>query len=135
MTDSLKPGLTATRRITVDAPRTIDFMGDELRVYATPALIADIEHLCRDLILDHLDDGQDSVGARVEVDHLAPTLLGMSAEVTATVASCEGRLVTFEVSARDDVEEIARGEHRRFVVDVDKTKARLADKAARAGSA
>ena len=32
MSDTLKPGLTATCRITVDTPRTIGFMGVELRV-------------------------------------------------------------------------------------------------------
>ena len=71
MKDTLTEGLSTVRGITIDRDRTIGFMGDDCRVYATPAMIADIEMSCRELIVDHLDDGQDSVGTRVEIDHLA----------------------------------------------------------------
>ena len=132
MKPSLAPGLTFTRHVTVDTARTIAFMGEEGRVYATPALIADIEYTCRDGILDHLDPGEDSVGTRVELDHLAATLPGMVVEITVTVAEVKGRLVTFDVNARDPLDEIGRGRHIRFVVDVRKTQDRLRAKAARA---
>jgi len=135
MKEGLAAGLTTSRRITVDRARTIGFMGEEGRVYATPALIADIEYTCRDLALEALDPGEDSVGTRVEIDHLAATLEGMWVEITATVAAVEGRLVTFAVTARDPVDDpIAKGRHMRFVVDVAKTKERLAAKAAKAAS-
>jgi predicted thioesterase len=42
-----------------------------------------------------------------------------------------GAAVSFDFVVRDDVEEIARGKHNRFVVNVDKTKQRLAAKAAK----
>jgi len=133
MRDALAAGVTKTDRIKVDEPRTIGFMGEEGRVYATPALVADIEMACRNLLLEHLDEGEDSVGTRVEIDHLAPTPLGLPVEITATVAEVKGRAVTFDVTARDSLDEIGRCRHYRFVVDVDKTKARLRDKAAKAG--
>jgi predicted thioesterase len=129
MKDTLKPGLSTTNRVTIDAARTIDFMGDEGRVYATPELVRDIENTCRNLLLAHSDAGEDSVGTRIEVDHIAATLLGMWVEITATVAEVEGRRVTFEISARDNVEEVARGKHARFVVDTAKTLQRLKGKA------
>jgi predicted thioesterase len=132
MKDSLQQGLKTTRRIEIDRARTIDFMGEEGRVYATPALVQDIEVTCRDLLLDHLDPGEDSVGTRVELDHLAATLEGMWVEITATIAALDGRAASFEVTARDAVDDVARGRHNRFVVDVEKTKARLAAKAAKA---
>jgi predicted thioesterase len=121
-----------TRRVIVDTARTIGFMGEEGRVYATPALISDIEYTCRDGILPHLDPGEDSVGTHVELDHRAPTLPGMAVEITVTLAEVEGRLVTFDVIARDKLEEIGRGRHIRFVVDTGKTLDRLRTKAARA---
>ncbi len=62
MKDTLKPGLTATRRITIDKPRTIDFLGENLRVYATPELVRDFEIACREFLLAHCDPGEDSVG-------------------------------------------------------------------------
>ncbi|HLF01460.1 MAG TPA: hypothetical protein VI547_05760 [Anaerolineales bacterium] len=129
MKDTLKAGLSTTARITVDKSRTIDFMGDEGRVYATPELVRDIENTCRNLLLEHTDAGEDSVGTRIEVDHLAATLLGMWVEITATVAGVEGRRVAFEIAARDNVEEVARGKHARFVVDTAKTLERLKGKA------
>ena len=135
MKASLTTGLTATRRITVDRNRTIGFMGEGGRVYATPELVRDIEMTCRNLLLDHLDDGEDSVGTRVEIDHLAATLVDMWVEFTVTVSEVKGRLVTFEVAARDTVDIVARGRHARFVVDKAKSQERLAAKAARVAAA
>jgi predicted thioesterase len=126
------PGLAATRTLVVDRERTIDFMGDEARVYATPMLVRDIEIACRDLLLSHVQPGQDSVGTRVEIDHLAATLMGMPVTLDVRVAAVNGRAVTFEVEGRDTVDTICRGRHTRFVVDVASTKARLAAKAAKA---
>lgn len=135
MKSTLAAGVTVTRRIGVDRDRTIDFMGEKARVYATPMLVRDIEMTCRELLLQHLDPGEDSVGTRVEVDHLAPTLLGMTVEITATVTDVKGRAVSFDVTATDGVDAICRGKHNRFVVDVAQTEARLAAKAKKAGLA
>jgi len=132
MKPTLTAGISATRNFNVDRERTIDFMGEHARVYATPALVRDIEVSCRDFLLQHLDPGEDSVGTRVEIDHLAATLLGMQVEIRVSVAEVKGRLVTFEVSAQDGVEPICRGRHMRFVVDVKQTEARLAAKAQKA---
>lgn len=128
MKDSLTTGLTRSHRITVDEGRTIGFFGEEGRVYATPELVRDIEDTCRDLLLEHLDEGEDSVGMRVEVDHLAPTPLGMWAEIQAELVELDGRRATFDLTAHDPVDQIARGRHVRFIVDVQKTVARLAKK-------
>lgn len=135
MKPSLQPGVTLTRTIAIDRDRTIGFMGEEGRVYATPSMIRDIEHVCRDLILQHADPGEDSVGINVSVNHLAPTLPGMMVEITAKVMSVEGRKVTFEVTAKDELEPISGGTHARFVVDIAKTIERLKAKAARRAGA
>ena len=79
MKDSLRQGLSTTKRIVVTENRTIDFLGPDPRlvgspcaavsvdspdesgrVYATPSLIRDIETVCRDLLLEHLEPGEDS---------------------------------------------------------------------------
>ncbi|TAN56050.1 MAG: LysR family transcriptional regulator [Rhodospirillales bacterium] len=132
MKPTLAPGLAATRRFEVDKDRTIGFMGEEGRVYATPSMVRDIEMTCRDFLLTQLDAGEDSVGTRVEFDHMAATPLGMAVEFTATVAEVKGRAVTFEVTGKDAVDQICRGKHMRFVVDVAKTLERLKAKAAKA---
>ena len=131
MKTTISPGLSASRRITIDTPRTIDFLGDALRVYATPELVRDFEIACRDFLLAHTDPGEDSVGTGIQISHSGATLRGMTVELTVTVARIEGRLVSFDLLAKDDLEEISRGSHSRFVVDVDKLRAKVAAKAAK----
>lgn len=135
MKPTLQAGLESTVRFDVDRDRTIDFMGENARVYATPMLVRDIEVACRELLLKHLDAGEDSVGTRVAIDHIGATLLGMPVTLTVRVTSVDGRAVAFEVEGRDGVEPIVRGQHARFVVDVAKTAQRLAAKAQKAGMA
>jgi predicted thioesterase len=131
MKESLRPGVLRTNRVTIDKDRTIGFMGEEGRVYATPKLVQDIEHTCRDLILEHADTNEDSVGINVSINHLAPTLPGMTVDITATVSAVEGRKITFDIAAKDNLEAVSAGSHSRFVVDKGKTLERLKAKAAK----
>ncbi len=131
MKDSLKAGVVHEETIGIDKDRTIAFMGDDLRVYATPFMVRDIEHTCRELLLPHHDDGEDSVGARVEIDHLGPTLIGQSVTVSAEVVEVEGPRVVFEVNVHDELDHVGRARHIRFVVDKARQGGRLAKKKAR----
>lgn len=133
MKPSLLPGVSRTVRVNVDRERTIDFMGEKARVYATPSLLRDIEVACRELLLAHLDAGEDSVGTRVELDHTGATLMGMTVELQVAIAEVAGRSVTFEVSGSDGIDAICKCRHQRYVVDVAKTEQRLAAKAQKAG--
>jgi predicted thioesterase len=130
MKTTLKAGIAAHRQFPIDASRTIDFMGEDARVYATPMLVRDIEVTCRDLLLEHLDPGEDSVGTRVEIDHLAPTLLGMTVTVEATLGELKGRAAVFDIVASDGRDTICRGRHSRFIANVEQVKQRLKAKAA-----
>jgi predicted thioesterase len=127
----LQPGIFLWRRVLVEKNKTISCMGDEGRVYATPYLIGDIEYTCRNLILEHAEPNEDSVGMEVAIKHLAPTLPGSTVEITATVTAVEGRKVTFAVTAKDEIDTISSGSHARFVVDKAKTIERLKAKAAK----
>ena len=131
MKPSLQPGVALIRTITIDRARTIGFMGEQARVYATPSMILDIEHTCREFILQHVDAGEDSVGIEISVKHLAATLPGMTVEISVKVTAVEGRKVTFEVAAGDELEPVSAGTHARFVVDVAKTIERVKAKAAK----
>lgn len=125
MIDNLKEGLTATRRFDIDVGRTISFMGEECRVYATSQLLRDIEWVCRDLIKEHVDSSKDSVGTRVELDHIGATLIGMWVEITVTITKVDGAAVFLDFIARDAIEQVAVGKHNRFVVGIEKTAQRL----------
>lgn len=134
MKDTLAVGISKTSRHTIDKDRTIGFMGDDCLVYGTPNLLYDIEILCRDLLLEHSDAGEDSVGTHVELAHTGPTLLTMWVELTATVTEVKGRAVKFDVIAKDALEQVANCKHSRFVVDVEPTVQRLKGKLAKAQS-
>ena len=132
MKSTLKPGLTSSKTVEVDESRVIGFMGKEAAVYATPRMVSDVEYACRDMLLAHLDAGEDSVGAHVSIDHLAPTPLGMKVTIELTLAEIDRRKVVFSFSVKD-IEEVGRGTHVRFVVETAKTRERLAAKRAKAG--
>lgn len=130
MKTTLQAGLAGKRTFHVGREATIGFMGEDARVYATPMLVRDIEIACRELLLEHLDPGEDSVGTRVEIDHLAPTLEGADVAIEVKLAELNGRAATFEVSGFEKGQPICKGRHARFIVDVAKTRERLQKKRA-----
>lgn len=126
------PGLAGEKTLVVDERRCIAFMGPENAVYATPMMVSDVEYAIRDFLKQHLDPGEDTVGTRVVIDHLAATPLGMQVTLRYEVVEVQGRSVRCAFTVRDAVEQCGRGEHVRFVVDVARTRERLAKKRARA---
>lgn len=132
MKPSLQPGLTKTQTITVDAARVTRHMGEHLGVYATPAMVSDIEILCRNFLREFVDASQNSVGTRVDIQHLAATPEGMSVEISVKVTAVDRRAVTFEAAVRDAFDEVGRCTHQRFIVDLNKLKKRLSAKIAKA---
>jgi len=133
MKASLKPGIARTRKISVDDSRVIEFMGEDCRVYATPRIISDVEYTCRDFLLQHLDPGEDSVGTKVNWEHVGPALLGEAVTVSVKLIQVDGRRITFEASVAAGPDAVAHGTHERFVVDVQKVRERLLKRKARVG--
>ena len=124
MKPSLKVGLSTRREIVVDEQRCIGFMGKEGMVYATPRMVSDVEYAIRDYLLEHLEPGEDSVGAHVSIDHLAATPMGLKVTIEAKIVEVDRRRVTFEFTVHDSIEQCGRGKHVRFVVEKAKTEGR-----------
>ena len=135
MKESLKAGASFTAKVKIVKDKTIGFMGDDLRVYATPSMVQDTERSCRDFMLQHLDEGEDSVGARVEIDHLGPTLVGQTVEIECRIVEVDGRRVQFEVEIRDEIDTVGRAKHTRFVVEKGRQGGRLQKKIERLAEA
>jgi fluoroacetyl-CoA thioesterase len=133
MSEPLKPGLTATERVDTGRDRPMGVTADENGGYSTPQLLYDMEVACRHLLLAHIEPGKDSVGTRIELDRLGTTPLGAQVDIKVTVTAVNGAAVSFDFVVRDDVEDIARGKHNRFVVDIGKTEQRLKAKLAKIG--
>jgi fluoroacetyl-CoA thioesterase len=135
MKQSLRSGLTTSKTVPIDETLCIGFMGKEGAVYATPRMVSDVEYTCRDMLLEHLDAGEDSVGTHVSIDHLAPTPMGVDVTIDVRITEVDRRKVIWEFSVKDPIEEVGRGKHVRFVVETAKTRERLAAKRAKAGLA
>jgi fluoroacetyl-CoA thioesterase len=97
-------------------------------VFATPMMITAMENAALNAIRGYLDPGESAVGTAVDIRHLAATPAGHTVTAEAEVTGVDGRRVTFNVSARDETEEIGRGTHERMVVDVRRLNQRLAAK-------
>ena len=133
MKPTLTKDLSFSKSVLVDESRCIGFMGKEGMVYATPRMVSDVEYTCRDFLLQHLDAGEDSVGAHVSIDHLAATPMGLKVTIEARVEEVDRRKVVFSFLVKDPVEDVGRGKHIRFVVETAKTRERLAAKRAKTG--
>lgn len=125
MKNSLVVGLTVTKQIEIDKSRTISFMGNEGRVYSTPAMVEDIEYTCHELLDEHLDENENSVGIHISVDHIGASLESDTIDVSVTVIKIEGRVIEMEAAVNDSIEQVGKGIHRRFLVDTNKTYERI----------
>jgi predicted thioesterase len=86
-------------------------------VYATPALIAHIEEAAIQCVKTALAPGQGTVGTRLDIQHIAATPIGMTVSVRAELSEVDGRRLVFNIEAHDEVEQIARGTHERFMIN------------------
>lgn len=118
-------GKQLSRTIEIDEARAISFMGPELRVYSTPSILSDIEFACRDLLLSMIDEGTDSVGSHVTLEHIGAAILGRNAEVTVTVTEISKRRITFSASVTSEGRAIANAKHIRTVVSVADLKTKI----------
>ncbi|HEX9823205.1 MAG TPA: hotdog domain-containing protein [Actinomycetota bacterium] len=114
----LTTGLEGTARETVTEPMTAERVGSgDLPVLATPALLALVEQAAVAAVAGELDPGTTTVGARVELDHLAPTPVGAEVSAVARLEEVDGRKLRFFFRVTDPAGPVATGTHLRVVVD------------------
>lgn len=88
------------------------------KVFATPMMITAMENAALNAVRAYLDPGESAVGTLVNVRHLAATPAGHQVTADAVVTKIDGRRIEFDVTARDEIEEIGKGTHERMVVDM-----------------
>ena len=89
-------------------------------VYATPMMIALMENAACNAIADGLEEGQSSVGTKLDVSHDAATPVGMHVTARAELIEVDRRRLVFRVTAEDDAGPIGQGTHERFLIMADK---------------
>lgn len=124
-------GAMREEQLEVTGEVAIKFLGmDGARVLSTPQMIGFMEKVSRDLLLEMLEPGMDSVGTIVNVKHLGAAPMGSKVTFRSKLVVLDGRRATFEVVAFDDEEKIGEGTHERFIITVanfaEKMKAKFA---------
>ena len=105
----------------VDREDTAKEVGSgDLLVYATPCMVALMEGAACAAIEEGLTEGETTVGIELNLKHTAATPVGLEVRAEATVTAVEGKVITFEVKAFDEVGEIGHGTHKRVIVNSQK---------------
>jgi fluoroacetyl-CoA thioesterase len=136
MSSPFQPGMTHELTIKTRPEHSARrFYANLPDVFATPFLGGLMEQVSAELIDQHLNPGEQSVGVSMNLKHLAATPLGMEVRVKTEVVAVEGRKLTFQLEAYDEVERIGEATHERFIIEAEKFKARVADKAKKTAGA
>ncbi|WP_297209613.1 thioesterase family protein [uncultured Flavonifractor sp.] len=118
---SLTVGCKGRSETVVTAEHTAAAVGSGLvPVFATPYMIALMENAAVNAVQAQLEEGQGTVGTRLEVTHDAATPVGMKVWAQAELTAVEGKKLTFAVQAFDEAGPIGGGTHERFVIAVDR---------------
>ncbi len=129
----IPPGTKGTFTLRVEPKHLANQFKDATlpEVLATPVMILMMENAALNAIRPYLEPGESAVGTAIDVRHLAATPGGYLVRAEAEVTKVDGKRIEFEVSARDEVEEIGRGSHQRALIDLGSFNQRLAGKARR----
>ena len=87
-------------------------------VFSTPNMVMLMERAAREALRPFIEEGEETVGIEVQVEHLGPAVLGDTVKGVAKVTAIEGRRVSFDVQCLAGTREIGRGKHRRAVVQL-----------------
>ena len=99
----LEAGIRGQAAAAVTAENTARAMGSgTLEVFATPALAALAEEACWRSVAPSWKPGCSTVGAKLSLEHTAPTPVGMHVTCDSELIAVEGRKLTFTVAMRDE---------------------------------
>ena len=114
----VETGLSGTVDLVVSEDDTaIALHSGSVAVLGTPRIVALCEEATCIAVAGALEEGQTTVGMRVELSHVAPTKVGSKVRAEATLEKTEGRRLTFTLSVNDDGGLVAAGKITRVIVD------------------
>ena len=117
----LETGIKGKEELTVTEEITAKVVGSGgLEVFATPMMIALSEKTALTSIMPYLEEGQSTVGTKIDIAHIAATPVGMKVTCETELIEIDRRRLVFSVNVYDEVEKIAEGTHERFIVDNEK---------------
>lgn len=125
----LTVGTVGRQQVAVKPENTARAMGSgALDVFATPALVALAEQTCWTSIQPDLEPEQGTVGTHLDLQHTAPTPVGMTVYCESTLTEVNGRSLTFSVKLWDDKGPVGEGTHQRVIITNDRFQAKADSK-------
>jgi fluoroacetyl-CoA thioesterase len=115
------PGLTGKSEMIVKEEDLVSQLGDvTVNVLSTPRLIQLLEAAAINAIQDFIPTDEVSLGTEVKIKHLSATPLGMKVTASALLKGVEKNRLFFLVTAYDEKEKVAEGEHERVLISKDR---------------
>ena len=117
----LQTGIKGKQTIVVTPAQTAAYYGSgALEVFATPAMVALLEETAWRSVQPYLEEGQATVGTRVDVRHLAATPLGGKVTCESELVEIDRRRLVFKVDVFDEKTKVGEGTHERFIIQSEK---------------
>ena len=113
----METGIRGYAETVVDQTNIASAVGSGLLdVYSTPSMIALMEKAAADSVSPYLEEGQGTVGMRMEADHLAPTPLGQKVWAETELIEIDRRVLTFQIEVFSEKEKIGSAVHKRCII-------------------
>ena len=126
MKKTLEAGITHQQTKKIEHGDTaLHYGSGSLEVYATPAMIAFMEHTALKTVQSYLPPGYDTVGFEVNIRHLKPTAVGKTVTCRATLTEADDKKLVFKLEAHDDGGIIGKGTHTRYIIQKEKFMSNL----------
>ena len=106
---------------------TAKFMGSgDLEVLATPSLVAFMENAAKNYLNTFLSDELGSVGSNININHLAPTLVGKKITVQGKITEIiKEKIIIFSIEAYEQDKKIGDATHTRVIINNEKFLSKL----------
>lgn len=125
----LETGIKGRQEITVTKENSASAVGSGLLdVFATPAMVALMEKTAWMSIAPYLDEGEGTVGTKLDLAHTSATPVGMCVWCESELIEVDGRRLVFKVEAFDDKGSVGGGTHERFIIKNEKFMAKALSK-------
>ena len=125
----LEKGIKFTEDNKVTYEQTAAALGNEgVEVFATTEMLLLVESACKSCVDPCLEEGQGTVGTRIDMAHVGATPVGETIVCNVELKEINKRHLVFYFECTDDSGVVANGTHERFIVDMEKFMAKIQKK-------
>ena len=90
----------------------------DLAVLSTPSLVAFMENAAKNYLNKFLPEEMGSVGSNININHIAPTLIGNSITVRGKITEViKEKIIKFSIEAYEKDKKIGDAEHTRIIIN------------------